>query len=248
MTITRPASPSGGAVAVEQLPEGRGENAFGIQDRQAHGVEVRDLSGVLVHAHLSDDPPCHHTEGHQGAADYIEVLCQTAERHVHILIGLAEHIHGHPVMPVVLVEIDGFLWEGLVAAVVVLDARLVNDDFGVLDHVKANVLLGVEAVGPGDGDIAVDVNPALEISAVQQEPCHPVLVVPAEADENVFMKGPFCQMGGKGGLAGAGNAEIDVEHVGMPGTEEGVEKKRQVNKCQQKQQSHTSLLIISAGA
>ena len=80
------------------------------------------------------------------------------------------------------------------------------------------------------------------ISAVQQEPCHPVLVVPAEANKYVFMEGPFRQMGGKGGLAGAGNAEIDVEHVGMPGTEEGVEKEDYINK--QEKIKHSTLRFI----
>ena len=41
--------------------------------------------------------------------------------------------------------------------------------------------------------------------------------VPAEADEDVFMEGPFRQMGGKGGLAGAGNAEIDTSTTGITG-------------------------------
>ena len=38
-------------IAVEQLPEGRRENAPGIQEREAHGVEILDLFGLLIHAH-----------------------------------------------------------------------------------------------------------------------------------------------------------------------------------------------------
>ena len=87
---------------------------------------------------------------------------------------------------------------------------------------------GVQAVSAGDGDIAVNINPALEIFAIEEQSCQPVSMPAAEADQGVFMERPSGQVGGKGGLAGAGDAEVDIEHMRMRGTEKGPQKQRQI--------------------
>ena len=145
-------------------------------------------------------------------------------------------------MAVILVEINGLLGEGFIVAVVILNARLVNDDFCVLNHVVADIHLGVQAVGPGNGHVAVDADPAFEILTVENKPCERVSMSPAKTDQSVFMESPSGQIGGKGGLSGAWDAEIHVEHMCVSGTEEGPEKNGQVNEPGQKKNRHKNLL------
>lgn len=45
---------------------------------------------------------------------------------------------------------------------------------------------------------------------------------------NIFMEGPAGQVGGEGRLAGAGDAEIDVKHMGMLRAEEGAQEEGQI--------------------
>ena len=226
------------AVAVEQLPEGRGENAPGVQKGEAHGVEVLDLLGLLVHPHPAADAACHHAEGHQRAADHIEVLSQAAEGHVHVLIALAEYVHRNPVVAVVLVEVDGLLGKGFIVAVVILDARLVNNHLCIFNHVPSNVQLGIELVSAGDGDVAVDGNTALEVLTVEDGPGEDVLVSAAKSDYGVFMEGPAGEVGGEGGLAGAWDAEVYVEYVGMGRAEERAEEHGQIAQARKDENSH----------
>ena len=145
-------------------------------------------------------------------------------------------------MAVILVEINGLLGEGFIVAVVILNARLVNDDFCVLNHVVADIHLGVQAVGPGNGHVAVDADPAFEILTVENKSCERVSMSPAKTDKRVFMEGPPGQIGGKGCLAGAWDAKIDVEHMGVSGTEERTQENRQVDKPGQKKNCHKDLL------
>ena len=57
------------------------------------------------------------------------------------------------------------------------------------------------------------------------------------------MKGPPGQIGGEGGLAGAGDAEVNVEHMGMRGTEKGPQKQRQIEQSRKNQDKHTPALL-----
>ena len=70
---------------------------------------------------------------------------------------------------------------------------------------------------------------------------------PAEADNSIFMEGPAGQIGGEGRLAGAGDAEIDVKHMGMLRAEEGAQEEGQITHCRQEQQSHESDLLTISG-
>ena len=114
----------------------RGENTLGIQQGQAHSIEVRDLLGLLIRAYLAADSSSHDAERDQGAPDHVEILRQVAERDVHVLIGLGEHVHRDLVIPVVLVKVDSLRRKGFVIAVVVLNPSLVYDDLGVLSHAE----------------------------------------------------------------------------------------------------------------
>ena len=43
------------------------------------------------------------------------------------------------------------------------------------------------------------------------------------------MESPFREIGGEGGFAGAGNAKIDVEDMGMLWAEEREQEEREIN-------------------
>ena len=50
-----------------------------------------------------------------------------------------------------------------------------------------------------------------------------------EANKGIFMESPFREIGGEGGFAGAGNAKIDVEDMGMLWAEEREQEEREIN-------------------
>ncbi len=53
------------------------------------------------------------------------------------------------------------------------------------------------------------------------------------------MEGPPGQIGGEGGLAGAGDAKVDVEHMGVWRTEKGPQEQRQIEQSRKNQDKHT---------
>ena len=140
---------------------------------------------------MAVDTAGHDTEGYQGAADHVEVLREAAQGYVHVLIGLGEHIHRYLVVAVVLIEVNGFRREGFVIAVVVLDTGLINDNLGVLDHVVANIRFCVQLKSSGNGDIAVNGDPAFQVLAFENGQGDEILILTAEADNSVFMQCPL---------------------------------------------------------
>ena len=126
--------------------------------------------------------------------------------------------------------------------VIVLNTCLIYDNLGVFDHIIAYIGFCVQLVRAGNGDVAVNIYPAFQILAIENRPGQEVLIFTAEANNCVFMQGPFCQIGRKSGFAGAGNAEIDVEHVGMLRAEEGAEKHHSINQDYEENKNHIKTL------
>ena len=147
-------------------------------------------------------------------------------------------------MAVVFVEVDGLLGEGLEVAVVVLDTGLVNDDLGVLDHIVTDIRFGVELVRAGNGDVAVDVDPPLQVLTFQNRLCDAVFMPAAKTNDPVLMEGPFGQMGGKGGFPRAGNTEVDVQDMGVAGAEERARKDQEIDTAEDNQDSHRDKLLF----
>lgn len=145
-------------------------------------------------------------------------------------------------MAVVFVEIDRFRGEGFVITVVILDTGLIYDNLGIFDHEVAYIGFCVQLVRAGNGDVAVDIYPAFQILAIENGQGQEVLIFTAKADNRVFVQGPFCQIGRKGGFAGAGNAKIDVEHVGVLRAEEGAEKYHSVDQGYDENKNHIKKL------
>ena len=95
----------------------------------------------------------------------------------------------------------------------------------------SDILFGVEFICAGNGDIAVNVYPAFQVSAVQKQGRQAVRMLPAKANEDVFVEGPLGQVGGKGGLAGARDAEVNVENMGVFRAEEREQEEREIKHC-----------------
>ena len=57
------------------------------------------------------------------------------------------------------------------------------------------------------------------------------------------MESPFREIGGEGGFAGAGNAKIDVEDMGMLWAEEREQEEREIDQGGENEQSHLFALL-----
>ena len=114
-------------VGVEQLPEGRTEDAFGVDDGETEVVGIHNLVGVFVDADFAANTANADKIGNEGFFDHEEVLGKTAQGYIHILMGLAEYIHGHAVVAVVFKPLDGVLREVFIVAGVEVYASFVND-------------------------------------------------------------------------------------------------------------------------
>ena len=84
-------------------------------------------------------------------------------------------------------------------------------------------------VSTGNGNIAVNINAAFQIFTIEDQAGDRVIETSAQSDDPVFMQGPLCEVGGEGSFTGAGNAKIDIKHMGMLGTQERLNEKDKIN-------------------
>ena len=195
--------------------------------------------GILVNADFPSDALADHEPGQQGLPDNEVVLCQAAEGDVHILVALGEHIYRALVVPVVLVPVDGGGAEGLIGAVVVFDTGFINDNTTVLDHDFTNIILRIELVAAGDGHVGIDRLRTLEERCTIQQPTGEFAgMVTRPGDDAGLSHTLFGQVGGKGSLTAARDAEIDIEdglrRTGQQPTVELETQDEQENKEQHK--------------
>ena len=199
--------------------------------------------GILINANLAADALADYEPGKQGLLDNEVVLCKAAEGNVHILVALREHIHGALVVPVVLVPVDGGGAEGLIGAVVVFDTGFIDDNTTVLDHHFANIILWIELVAAGDGYVGIDRLRTLEERRSIQQPAGEFAgMVTRPGDETGLSHTLFGQVGGKGSLTAARDAEIDVEDgLRRTGQQPTVELETQDEQEDKEQHSKTSI-------
>ncbi len=123
------------------------------------------------------------------------------------LLGLSE-------MPVVLVPIDSVRGKGFEVPVVVLNSSLVYDDLPAHHHILANIPLRIQLKSAGDGDVGIDWDRTFQKAGGEQLTGELTRMLLRPGDEPGLLHAPFRQVGGEGGLAGAGDSEVDVENMG----------------------------------
>lgn len=198
-------------IAIEHTPQRGAEYPFCIQDRETERVGIHKLVGHLIYSDLTANAPGDNKPGNEGAADNKEVLGQAAEGYVHILKGLGEHIDGNAIVTVIFKKLDSGFRERFIVSVIELYASLIYNEFAVLDEMYAQVLLSTDTESAGDGDIGPDGIGAFPVLAVQYPVSETTGKAAAEPQDLRFPLGLPGQIGSIGGLAGAGDTEIDVE-------------------------------------
>ena len=197
-------------VCIEHPPERRAKDALGIKDRHAKGISVADLMGIIIDTNFPADELDTNEPGDKGTLDHIKMLCQAAESDVHILIGLGKHVHGNTTMPVILEPLDSIHGERLVLAGIKIYTSFINDELAVIDRHFAYVLLTIHLIGALDGHVGKDTDRTFPMLTIY-DPIRKTAGEPAaEADHNTLTLGLFGKVGGKGSLAGAGNAEVNI--------------------------------------
>ncbi|PWL75892.1 MAG: hypothetical protein DBY24_10410 [Prevotellaceae bacterium] len=158
-------------IGIKHLPEGRAEDTLGIQDGNAEGVSVHNLVGIVINTHFTTDTLDHDEPGKDTLLDHIEILGKAAEGHVHIFMGLTEHIHGNAVMAVELEEVNSISREGLILTGIKLHASLVDNKLPVLYQILAQVLPCIHTISTGNGDIGINTNGAFPVLAAHNPIC-----------------------------------------------------------------------------
>ena len=143
-------------VAVEQLPERGAERPLAVKDGEAEVIHVRNLVGGFVNADLAFYPFCDDEKGNDGLLYNEEVLCQSAERYVHVLMGLGEYIDRYAIVSVVLEELDCRLRERFIIAVIEFNTRFVNNHFAIFYHDVADVGTRIKLERAFDRNVGVD--------------------------------------------------------------------------------------------
>ena len=65
-------------IGVKHLPEGRAEDMLTAEDREAKGVGINKLMGVIINTYFTMHFFYHDEKGDQGLFDHIEVLGKSA--------------------------------------------------------------------------------------------------------------------------------------------------------------------------
>ena len=167
--------------------------------------------GLIINADTAADTFRDDEKGKHRLFDHIKVLSKAAEGYVHVLEGLRKHVHRYAVMTMILKKLNGGLREGFIIAAVKLHSGLVYNHFAVLYHMYADVLSSVETEGPDNGDVGPDGIGPFPVVAAENPVSKAAGEASAESDHNGFLTGLFREVGGIGGLAGAGDAKINIQ-------------------------------------